>query len=1143
MHIQRMSGRHFPGVRTDESRKRRLLAVGLATSLLALAPPARPDSGADISDLRRALRRVEAAVDTPPAVRVALLGQLATAELAGDAAEEAAAHGQRCVEVGRSAGVGETPEMKTCEHAWVDATRQLVEAAIAEKQAGGAPDPGDTTLTDALARAERAVVVASVTFPPHRVNCLLILAGMVRPADAALALALETRAAVALAKEEREAWPNLLPQVLVNRGFSHYRLQRFTSAEVDFREAADLLGPGPDEQDGLRLTALNQLALALLAQDRHDDAWAVSLRAQVVDRRSLDLPKAQHGSSLGIARNIAEDQGHPQEALAYLEEEVGILRRAGGADGTALANALAELCELRRRYQGAGTSDPTCAEALDLMTTLPAGSGRERASLGLSMAEDELKQGSQGRALVLLDEAHDDILATIPTQPYYAAMLLRSEGGLRQKLGQMAQAREVWDLALRLAERERGPHDPLIASIWVTRAASENVRENYALARRAVAAAHTAADGYLPPDDKIYALLDGNEAVWLQDEGKPLEAAERYRHALGIWTAIRGPDGLSTVETLSQLGVSLYAGGAYAEAHDVAQQLLAIRIRTDGAGAPRTLDMQTRLGLTEYAMGQDEAARHTLQEAWDHTWALVEPALDAASPTQGLAALMNVRWQLDALLTLLNRPEDTEAAYRAVLRVKGAVTQRVRLRSKALREEPAVQDQLASLKQASAEYAALLHGGRWSPEAAHAITARMETMERELARRPAAGALLAPVDTASLCARLAPDEALVDYVVYFRYHRGAKDRGRLAEITARAFVMRGGTCALAQEDLNLIKAIGAIRAGTAASKIDLAAEIWAPVARHLAGVHTVYLAADGPLQEVSFASLPTGGTGRAPHYLIEDYALSYLDQARSLLEIPPVGQRRPLSPPSDGTALIVGDVAFARPESARGAEAPTCVFHPPARLRGSGEEAKAVEAALTRAGWSRTPPLLRTDATEAAVGAAIADADLVHLATHSLIAACPNRLNADANTAARLSERPESAAALLLAPDAGNDGVFTAEEIAHLRLRHDALVVISACDGGDGEPVVGEGLLGLRRAIAEAGAAHAVLAVDPIDDEASGRFMERFYEAWLAKTPVPPWQALRQAQLATLAAAREAGHPDGDVAVWGSFIATGPGWR
>ena len=139
MHIQRMSGRHFPGVRTDESRKRRLLAVGLATSLLALAPPARPDSGADISDLRRALRRVEAAVDTPPAVRVALLGQLATAELAGDAAEEAAAHGQRCVEVGRSAGVGETPEMKTCEHAWVDATRQLVEAAIAEKQAGGAP--------------------------------------------------------------------------------------------------------------------------------------------------------------------------------------------------------------------------------------------------------------------------------------------------------------------------------------------------------------------------------------------------------------------------------------------------------------------------------------------------------------------------------------------------------------------------------------------------------------------------------------------------------------------------------------------------------------------------------------------------------------------------------------------------------------------------------------------------------------------------------------------------------------------------------------------------------------------------------------------------------------------------------------------
>ena len=80
-------------------------------------------------------------------------------------------------------------------------------------------------------------------------------------------------------------------------------------------------------------------------------------------------------------------------------------------------------------------------------------------------------------------------------------------------------------------------------------------------------------------------------------------------------------------------------------------------------------------------------------------------------------------------------------------------------------------------------------------------------------------------------------------------------------------------------------------------------------------------------------------------------------------------------------------------------------------------------------------------------------------------------------------------------PDANpnDDGYLTALEVAQLAWEGTDLVVISACESGLGDLQVGEGVYGLKRAIAVAGARSSLLSLWKVDDVATKVFMESFY--------------------------------------------------
>jgi CHAT domain-containing protein len=77
------------------------------------------------------------------------------------------------------------------------------------------------------------------------------------------------------------------------------------------------------------------------------------------------------------------------------------------------------------------------------------------------------------------------------------------------------------------------------------------------------------------------------------------------------------------------------------------------------------------------------------------------------------------------------------------------------------------------------------------------------------------------------------------------------------------------------------------------------------------------------------------------------------------------------------------------------------------------------------------------------------------------------------------------------------DSLVTALELAGLNLWGTQLVVLSACDTGQGDVKIGQGVYGLRRAFAVAGAETLVTSLWKVDDGTTRELMEAYYRGLL----------------------------------------------
>jgi CHAT domain-containing protein len=325
----------------------------------------------------------------------------------------------------------------------------------------------------------------------------------------------------------------------------------------------------------------------------------------------------------------------------------------------------------------------------------------------------------------------------------------------------------------------------------------------------------------------------------------------------------------------------------------------------------------------------------------------------------------------------------------------------------------------------------------------------------------------------------------------------------------------------------------------------------------------LFIAPDGDLSRLSFEALRTCDGKR---YLIDDYIISYLSTSRDIIRF-----NQTIDMTRSSEPLVVADPDFDlnfrrfgiitmylpsttirdedRPISRHSRELDGNILHFQ-RLEGTNQEGNMVSGLLG------VKPCIKEKVLEGYIKS-YTSPHILHIATHGFF--LPNKIQnkitnrnmeegGSGNTTSmihRISvrnlENPMLRSGLALAganswlqdnplPIDAEDGMLTAEDVSMMDLSNTELVVLSACETGLGEVLVGEGVFGLRRAFVLAGARSLIMTLWKVSDEETKDLMIDLYKRLLAGKSRA--EALREAQLAMK-------EKNPDPYYWGAFICQG----
>ena len=913
----------------------------------------------------------------------------------------------------------------------------------------------------------------------------------------------KVRDSVDLLKEAQGADSVEVAKALKRLAYFEQSVGQYSASANHHRSAIAILEAVP-EPDQLEIaTILNNLGAALQALGDLDGAFGAMSQAIEIRERELGVDHAKVGNSV--------------HNLAGLLQDMGDFRGAQVAYERALAIQLAE----------AGPDSPAVAMALNSLGNLLDTKGDH------ALAADYFE-----RALAVAEVA-------LGADDPRLAPILSSTSRVLEKQSDYRGARLALERSLALTESGVGPDHPdlapslnnlalLLFDLGDLDASGPLLERARAIQEASLGAGHPKLAVTLNNLGSFHVLRDEYDLAEL-----------RFREALRISEAQFGPENIALAPSLKKLGLLALGHGDYEAAIEPLQRALTIQDAALDAGHDQLIGTLTNLGEAHRQLGDTDLAaqlfarslaieeenrapdhprtalaitrlarvlpnperRGMLRDALARSGRFVNTILPSLSERESLVFAAQSRVVFDAFLTEFDAPEDAQEAWRAVLRFKGGVA-----RAMAARRDTTDDEELATLADLSRKIAGFQFSGA---EEMSALLAEREALERtvaagnpdlraELVRR-AAG-------PAEICAALPEGAVLLDFVRY----------GRRYENRYVAFVIDGKRCEVRRVELGLAEDLDTLAAahrqalvGADSERADrrgqrLHAAIWEPLG---VDAERVLIAPDGAIAAVSFAALPDEN-GR---YLVADHTLSYLESATDLLDW--------TTPPNPSGAIVVGDLNY----GAVPADAPCMpADFPP--LPGTAREVERIGRIWSKRGREPLMIMAGGAATEQQVIANLAGRRVVHLATHGFFAGedCASGLT----TSSGIGYDPMVLSGVVLS---GQD-LLTAAEVSLLDLDDTQLVVLSACETGLGAVRSGDGVLGLRRAFAAAGARTLVMSLWSVSDAPTADLMIEMYGGILHKRqPAPAAEALRDAQLSAL----KAGQPPRD---WAAFMAAGD-WR
>ena len=894
-----------------------------------------------------------------------------------------------------------------------------------------------------------------------------------------------------------------------------YRAGRYAEAEALIRESLAILREqlGADHPDVA--TSLNNLAALYRVQGRYGEAEPFHQQSLTIRREQLGADHPAVATSLNNLAALYQDQGRYVEAEPLYQESLAIRREQLGVDHPDVAislNNLASLYQAQGRY---GEAEPLYQQSLAILREQLGADHPDVANSLNNLAELYRVQGRYGEAEPLYQESLAIWREQLGTDHPDVATSLSNLASLYQVQGRYGEAEPLYQESLAIWREQLGADHPDVAT------SLNNLAELY------------------------------------RDQGRYGEAESLYQQSLAIWREQLGTDHPDVATSLSNLASLYQAQGNWSQAMHYLQSGLAIE----------EVNLEQNLGTLTETQRQDYAA--TLLGSTDATIAL---SLQAATDVPDALPL--------GLTTLLRRKGRL---------LESGTASRQRLRQNLTPADQATLDDLIGVQQ---QLATLTFNPppNLPPEDYRAQLEQLESkatdLEKTLAQRSAVfRAETEPVEIATVQAQLPAQSVLVEYARYRPFDAKADlanqwsapryaayllfpdgrieavDLGDAAEIDAavQAFInlLQDRNTALQRATLDRV----ADPTVTERTTQTIKTLVFDPIAPYLQGTEHLLISPDGQLNRLPFEALQPEAGGE---YLVQQYQISYLNSGRDLLKFD-------LIEPSQNPAVILAnpDYDVANFDAAPFDAAPFDTAQGASELVTerslSGAETNRRSADLSQIRVGRLPgtaaeaaairPLL-PNATLLTADAATENAlkqvnapRILHIATHGFFlpdterVIAPNQLGGGA-IATPISvpvENPLLRSGLALAGfnprrSGHEDGVLTALEASQLNLFGTQLVVLSACETGLGDITNGEGVYGLRRAFALAGAETQLMSLWQVSDDGTQRLMTRYYENLMAG--MGRSDALRAVQLEAIEAGAEYSHPY----YWSAFILAGD-WR
>lgn len=969
------------------------------------------------------------------------------------------------------------------------------------------------------------------------------------------------------------AMDSVLAIYLDLHGDNHWQTRE---ARLAIREI-DLLAKLPAQQRASLADAdkLTKQARAAEQGEKFAEAINAARKAADIRRRILGAEDRGANADLSWAAECADKAGEFAIARQLSEEALTVWKKVLG-DHPDTANELNSLGIVFRKLGDFRKARSLFEQAVAMNRKVRGEVNAHTAASLNNLGGVLLAQGEHADARPILEQAVAICRTVHGSQHADTATALNNLGLVLQSQADYAGAKDSYFEALRIQQRILGKHAATAVTLNNIGGLLE-ARGDLAGARKYCDQALEIHEHLKEKKDDQFGVMLNNVGSLLHGLGEHKEARRRYEQALAVYATTLGEEHPTVATITGNIGELLRDQGAFREALDYHERALAINKKN----RPRhllTANSYRATAIMLHMLGKRSEALTQMNVGLSIEQANLGESFQFVSERAMFNGLDRVGYALPVLLTITSdcsEKADIATAFAWTLRRKGIVFESV-LRFRQAQNVLARDEVLAEKVARFHSLHNLLNNTAINPPpgwSAAKLLAQQSTWQKEAepleAELKAALSRKLPgqlddwqgVNADKIRAKLPAGAALVEYVRWQPYDfkaTGKAPRWRPARYLA--FVLTPNADRPHMIDLGEAKAIddaitnlrehlerapdpnASIKAYWPEAK-TLHKLVFAPLQPTFDNARTIYLAADGLLNQVPFEAL----VDEKGKFLIEDFQFAYQTSGRDLL--------RPNADLAKGVVVFAGpdfDLDSAKGKSRVGKQATRAGAWK--SLKGAAAEAGDIRKVLDGSRFGPVRTFEGADALEESLKTLPAPR-LLHLATHGYYfdreaEVLADSLRTDLDVKARLKKanNPLLRSGIVLAGANAigdktiasadvEDGWVTAAEIGLLNLRGTELVVLSACQTGLGDVKTGEGVFGLRRAFLHAGARTLVTSLFSVPDADTRVLMQQFYGN--LKAGRSKLDALHGAQLNIIRNGRQkAGEPPHPF-FWAGFFLVG----